>query len=53
MRYTRAAVGEYEVACRGVWTCLKSVRLFLLVLPLCNLHYFSGEFRLSHTVSFC
>ena len=28
MRCTRAAVGQYEVACRGVWTRLKSVRFF-------------------------
>ena len=28
MRCKRAAIGQYEVACRGVWTCLKSVRFF-------------------------
>ena len=28
MRCTRAAVGQYEVVCRGVWTCLKSVPFF-------------------------
>ena len=26
MRCTRAAVGQYKVACRGGGTCLKSVR---------------------------
>ena len=53
MRCTSAAVGQYEVACSGVWTCLKSVRFFLLVLPLFSLHCFSGEFPLSHTLFFC
>ena len=31
MRCTRAAVGQYEVACRGVRTCFKSVGFFLVV----------------------
>ena len=52
MRCTRAAVDQYAVVCRGVWTCLKSVRFFLLVLLLFSLHYFSGEFPLSHTLFF-
>ena len=48
MRCTRVAVGQYEVACRGDRTCSKSVRFFMLVLPLFSLHYFLGELVLSH-----
>ena len=32
MRCTRAAVGQYEVACRGVWTCLRFFCWFWLCL---------------------
>ena len=53
LRCTRAAVGQYEFDCLGVWMCLKSVRFFLLVLPVFSLHYFSGKFPLSHTLFVC